>query len=134
LYRSIAPNGANAGFTLIEVLVALSIVSIALSSIGSLIASTARGTRSIEAHLSTVEAARAIIAALPDRDQIALGATTGEMAHQQWRVEVSPFSIEKTDRRIQTPWVPQTIVASVLSPTGVALQISTVRLQRVSAR
>ena len=52
----------TAGFTLIlEAMVALAIVAVALGSIGALIASSARGNRSIEGHLTPLETARAII-------------------------------------------------------------------------
>ena len=46
------------GFTLIEVLVALSVVAVTLSAIGSLIAVTIRGARSVSGHLALVETAR----------------------------------------------------------------------------
>ena len=49
-----------AGFTLIEVLVALAVVAVSLSAIGSLIAATIRGARSVDAHLALIETARAI--------------------------------------------------------------------------
>ena len=38
----------EAGFTLIEVLVALAVLAVALAAIGSLMATTVRGTRSID--------------------------------------------------------------------------------------
>jgi hypothetical protein len=116
------------------VLVALAIVSFTLSSIGALIASTARGNRSIEAHLSTLETARAIMATIPDRAQLAVGDKNGEMADYHWRVEVSPFNLQKTDTRVPTPWIPQSIVVSVRSPTGVMMRVSTVRLQHGSGK
>ena len=76
------PDHARAGFTLIEVVVALALVAVALTAIGSLIATTIRGTRSLDQHLSLAETARAIEAALPNRDQLTPGTTTGEMAGQ----------------------------------------------------
>ena len=45
---TVSRRRAVAGFTLIEVLVALSVVAVALAAIGSLIATTVRGTRSID--------------------------------------------------------------------------------------
>ena len=58
------PNGSRrstAGFTLIEVLVALAVVAISLAAIGSLIAVTTRGARAVGLHLTLVETARAIV-------------------------------------------------------------------------
>ena len=63
------------GFTLIEVLVALSVVAVTLSAIGSLIAVTTRGARSVSGHLALVETARSIMTGLPGRDQLLPGNT-----------------------------------------------------------
>lgn len=132
MYRSTAPDAGIAGFTLIEVLVALSIVAMAVSSIGALIASTARGNRSIEAHLLSVQAARALMTAMPDRDQLVPGTLTGITADQQWRLDVSPLAVERAAKQPKSPWVPQIVVLSVRSPIGAELQITTVRLGRGS--
>ena len=90
MWRSTAPRRGTAGFTLIEVLVALSIVATTLTSIGALIASTARGTRSIETHLTRLEITRAIMTAIPDRNQLVPGNFSGAMAGHPWRVDVLP--------------------------------------------
>ena len=128
--RSVAPKSTTAGFTLIEVLIALAIVAVSLSSIGALIATTIRGTRSIEGHLTRLETARAIATALPDRDQLVPGNFSGEIADHRWRVDVSPFEAADFGQRPAAPWVPQIVVVTVLSPTGAPMQISTVRLHR----
>jgi general secretion pathway protein I len=120
----------RAGFTLIEVVVALALIAVALTAIGSLIATTIRGTRSLDQHLSLAETARAIEAALPGRDQLVDGSTSGEMAGHRWRVDVLPFRASFVDPRQPSPWVPQTVVITVRAPDGPVLQINTVRLQR----
>ena len=130
MWRSIEPRRSTAGFTLIEVLVALSIVATTLASIGALIASTARGTRSIETHLNRLEIARAIMTAIPDRDQLTPGNFSGEMAGHPWRVDVLPFVSNNMEPQNDTLWVPQTVVMTVRSPAGAAMQVSTVRIQR----
>jgi general secretion pathway protein I len=121
---------ARAGFTLIEVVVALALIAVALTAIGSLMATTIRGTRSLDQHLSLAETTRAIEAALPSRDQLAEGSTSGEMAGHRWRIDVLPFRASFVDPRLPSPWVPQTVVITVRAPDGPVLQISTVRLQR----
>ena len=120
----------RAGFTLIEVVVALALIAVALTAIGSLIATTIRGTRSLDQHLSLAETARAVEAALPNRDQLVAGGTTGEMAAHRWRIDVLPFRASFVDPRLPSPWVPQTVVITVRAPDGPVLQINTVRLQR----
>src|SRR5215475_10660792 len=86
LYRSTDPDASTSGFTLLEVLVALAIVAIGLASIGSLVANSVRGVQSIEGHLTRLETARAVMAALPDRDQLESGTLTGTIADHSWQV------------------------------------------------
>jgi general secretion pathway protein I len=127
------PNGsrrATAGFTLIEVLVALGVLSIALAAIGSLIAVTSRGARAVGLHLTLVETARAIVTGLPDRNQLVPGNFSGETAGHRWRVDVMPFYADFIDPEQATNWIPQTVVVRVQSPAGKVLQINTVRLRR----
>ena len=121
------------GFTLIEVLVALAVVAISLAAIGSLIAVTTRGARGVGLHLTLVETARAIITALPDRDQLVTGDFSGESAGHRWRVDVLPFYADFVDPQ-QTAWMPQTVVVRVQSPSGKMLQVNTVRLRRRPAQ
>src|ERR1041385_6680056 len=89
--RLFRPNGSRraiAGFTLIEVLVALAVVAVSLAAIGSLIAVTTRGARAVGLHLTLVETARSIVTGLPDRDQLVPGNFSGEAAGHRWRVDV----------------------------------------------
>jgi general secretion pathway protein I len=119
---------AAAGFTLIEVVVALAVVAVSLSAVGALVARTVRGIASIDQHLSLVETARAVEVALPDRAALVPGGTAGEMAGHRWRVDVLPFGSNRVDSPI--PWVPQTVVIQVQAPGGPLLQINTVRLRK----
>src|SRR3954452_16485509 len=122
---------AEAGFTLVEVLVALGILAIALAAIGSLIATNVRGTRSIDAHLTLVESGRAIMTGLPDRNELAPGNFSGVMGDQRWRADVVPFNAPNVDPRQQaTPWIPQRVVVRVQSPSGLILQLETIKLRR----
>jgi general secretion pathway protein I len=130
LCRSNCDDRSRAGFTLIEVVVALALVAVALTAIGSLIATTIRGTRALDQHLSLAETARAVEAALPSRDALPAGSSSGEMAGHRWRLDVLPFRASFVDPRLPSPWVPQTVVITVRAPDGPVLQISTVRLQR----
>jgi general secretion pathway protein I len=127
--RRHAVRSATAGFTLIEVLVALSVIAVALTAIGALIATTVRGTRSLDTNLMLVETTRAIATALPDRDTFKPGNFSGEMAGHQWRVDVLPFLFTNVDPRLPTPWVPLTVIIRVQSPNGPILQFNTVRLR-----
>jgi general secretion pathway protein I len=78
------------GFTLIEVLVALAVVAVSLTAIGSLVATNARGTRALDQRLALVEATRAIVTGLPDREKIVPGDLSGEYNYHRWQVDTQP--------------------------------------------
>jgi general secretion pathway protein I len=118
------------GFTLIEVVVALAVVTVVLTAIGSLVAAGVRGSRSLDQHLTLIETARAVETGLPDRADLKPGSFTGEVSSQRWRVDVLPFRTVNVDPRLPTPWIPLAVVISVQSPAGSLLQISTVRLRQ----
>jgi len=120
----------TAGFTLIEVVIALAVIAVALAAIGSVIATTVRGARSIDTKLMLIETARAIETALPDRETFKPGNFSGEMSGHRWRVDVLPFTFTNVDPRLPTPWVPLTVVVRIQSPNGPVLQVNTVRLRR----
>ncbi len=118
-----------AGFTLIEVLVALTVVAVTLSAIGSLVAVTIRGARSVGGHLALVESTRGIMTGLPNRDDLTFGNFSGEAGGHRWRVDVLPFYADFVDPD-KSIWIPQTVVVRVQSPAGPVLQLNTVRLRR----
>lgn len=123
-------RGGEAGFTLIEVLVALAVVTVSLVAIGSLIATTIRGMRAIDSRLALIETARAVETALPDRDQMIPGNLSGEMGDHRWRIDVTPLVIGDVAAQRVNPWLPQTVTIQVRSPGGSILQLDTVRLRR----
>ncbi len=131
--RSIPPKDATAGFTLIEVLVALAVVAISLSSIGMLIATTVHGTHSIERRLTQLGIARAVATALPDRDQLVIGNLAGGLADHRWRIDVLPYTATNVDQQQALKWLPQAVVLTVRSPDGAMLQLNTLRLRRRGA-
>lgn len=123
-------SGGTAGFSLVEALVALAVVAVALTAIGSLIATTVRNTRWLDQRLALVETARAIETGLPDRRRLAPGSLTGEVAFHRWRLDVGPYPVAEPDPRRPPPWIPLTVVIRVQAPGGQILQLDSVRLQR----
>jgi general secretion pathway protein I len=120
----------EAGFTLIEALVALAVVAASLTAIGSVLATNIRGTRALAQRLTLVETTRAILTDLPDRAQLVSGSLRGEFADHRWQVDVAPFAADFIDPRNPGPWMPQMVVVNVRSPGGRVLRIDTVRLHR----
>ena len=118
-----------AGFTLIEVLVALAIVAAVLSSIGAVIATTVKGTRSIDQRLALTGAAETLLAELPARNLLKPGRQSGELAGHRWRIDVSPMNTSVADDAPQNPrFVPLAVTLRLQAPDGPAIQLTTVRL------
>ncbi len=123
-------QSSRAGFTLIEALVTLAVAAISLAAIGLLVAGNIRGSGRIEQHLALVETLRAVETGLPDRTGLAAGTLSGEMHDQTWSVDIAPYLGDFVNPRAARFWIPQTIVITVQSPTGAALQLETVRLAK----
>src|ERR1043166_6427219 len=121
---------AARGFTLIEVLVALSVVAVALAAIGSLVAVTVRGARAVPSRVALLETARAVMTGLPDRDALAVGSFSGELAGHRWRVDVLPFLGNLVDPQQPNVWTPLTVIVRGQSPSGQIVQLNSVRVQR----
>ncbi len=118
-----------AGFTLIEALVALAIIAAVLSSIGAVIATTIKGTRSIDQHLALTGAAETLLASLPARTLLAPGRQSGETAGHRWRIDIDPMNVALPSDAPQTQrFVPLTVTMRLQAPGGPAMQIATVRL------
>lgn len=124
-------NDAIAGFTIIEALVALAVVSVTIVAIGSVVASTARGTRQFESHVALVQAANNIYwLNLPGRLDPVSPVLTGESMGHQWRMDTEPVAVELERPPGDGLWVPQKIRIQVQSPSGSVVRLETVRLFR----
>ena len=120
----------SAGFTLIEVMVALAVIAASLTAIGALVAVSMRGAQSIGQRLAFRETLRALVTSLPDRRGLDAGTATGVAAGFRWRLDIVPFVATFVDPQAPTPWQPEAIVITVRSPSGQQLQINTIRLRR----
>jgi general secretion pathway protein I len=114
-----------AGFTLVEALVALAIIAAVLSSIGAVIATTVKGTRSIDQRLALTGAAETLLAALPARNLLKPGRQSGELAGHRWRIDVAPLNLAAQET---SPFVPLAVNMRLQAPGGPAIQLTTVRL------
>jgi general secretion pathway protein I len=123
----------TAGFTLLEVLVALALVAASLGAIGTLVAANVRATRALDQRLALMETARAVLAGLPAREELVPGSLTGEIAGHRWRVDVQPLATQPADPRRPPPWLPQAVVIRVEAPSGQLVRIDTVRLRQERA-
>ena len=125
----------DAGFTIIEVLVALALVAVTIVAIGSLMATNARGVREFEQHVALVQAARsAMTSAIPPRSGLRPGTASGQTDGYRWTVDVVPLGGEWTVPNADVPWQPELVRIRVRSPSGVVSDIRTVRLMKGQPR
>ncbi len=121
----------DAGFTILEVLVALALVAVVIVAIGSVMAGNVRGVRALDRHVALMQATRAAMAtAIPQRDQLFQGTSSGQADGYRWTVDVSPLGGEWTVLNSEIAWVPELVRLRVRSPSGAVSDIRTVRLMK----
>jgi general secretion pathway protein I len=121
----------DAGFTLIEVLVALAIVAVAVLAIGSVMSTNSRSVKGLEDHVALVQTAQAVLAtAIPPRDDLAPGTLTGVIRDYQWQVDIGPVSGGWVVENAKTSWIPELIKIRVRARSGAAFDFETVRLMK----
>jgi general secretion pathway protein I len=125
--RKVGTSGER-GFTLIEALVALAIIAAVLTSIGMVIGTTVRGTRSIDQRLALTGAAETLLVQLPARNLLKPGIQYGELAGHRWRIDVAPLNVAVQEAAPTSRFVALAVSVRMQAPRGPAFQVTTVRL------
>jgi general secretion pathway protein I len=126
-----AIDGREAGFTLIEVLIALAIVALSLVAIGAVVSTNLRGVSKLEQHVALVEAEQgALVTAIPDYDHLVPGTVEGGSGSERWRLQVTPLGPGWDIPAGKAGWVPQLVTLHLASASGAAVDLRTVRLAR----
>src|SRR5580700_5337369 len=133
------PRGA-AGFTLIEVLVAISVLAVVLGAIGAVVGNTVRTIHSVDRRLPLLETAQSLIASLPARDALQPGTQSGTSGDFRWRIDAvlldrnvldnaaSLLSSTAASAQPKVSWVPLAITVRVQGAEGPPVRLDTVRL------
>lgn len=138
--------GGGAGFSLIEVLVALAVMAATLAAILSVTATNARAARTLEGRAALMAVARAVEAGIPPRADLAPGTLEGEISGHRWRMDIRPMPVAakesqepqrepggQPERQPASPaeavrWVPLSVAIRVRAPSGATFDLETVRL------
>ena len=121
-----------AGFTLIEALAALAVMSAGLAAIGALASSSLRAGLYTERHVAEVETVRKVLAGMPSREALGVGSLTGVLDAHAWRIDSTLIGGPAVVG--DALYTPQRIEVSVRSPSGGMLKIETIRLRRQAAK
>ena len=132
--RTISPEQeGEGGFTMIEAVVTLALVTIVLAAIGYLVAANSRGVRVLEQHVALMETARLVASSIPRHGEALPNDLAGEMSGHRWQMRLSPF-FDEVPAVPESRFMPQRIELRLRSPSGAILSLETVRLQNMSGR
>jgi general secretion pathway protein I len=136
----IRPPRGTAGFTLIEVLVAIAVLAVVLGAIGGVVGNTVRTIRSVDRRLPLLETAQSLIASLPARDALQPGTQSGTSGDFRWRIDAvllnrnvgdNAAAAQSTAATATPPkvnWMPLAITVRVQGSEGPPVRLDTVRL------
>jgi general secretion pathway protein I len=122
------PRRGNAGFTLIEVLVAIAVLAVVLGAIGAVVGNTVRAIHSVDRRLPLLETAQSLIASLPARDALQPGTQTGTSGEFRWRIDAVLLNRNVPDDAKAAKWMPLSITVRVQGSEGPPVRLDTVRL------
>jgi general secretion pathway protein I len=122
---------SDAGFTIIEVLIALAVVAVCIISIGSVMSTNARGVRLLEQHVTLMQNARTVMTAgIPPRAALGPGELSGQVDGYRWTIDVGPLGEGWDVAGSDVAWIPALVRIRVKSPSGAESDLRTVRLMR----
>jgi general secretion pathway protein I len=129
--RRLPTDRRDAGFTIIEVLIALAIVAVSIVAIGSVMSTNARGVRALESHVALMQSAQTVfVTAIPPRKELAPGTLSGQLHDFRWQVDIGPVGGDWVVAGADVAWIPELVKIRVRSPSGATVDLETVRLMR----
>jgi general secretion pathway protein I len=125
----------DAGFTIIEVLIALAIIGVSIVAIGSVMSTNTRGVRLLEQHVALMQTARTVMTtAIPPHAESGAGTLSGQIDDYRWTIDIGPLGGDWTVPGAEVAWIPELVRVRVRSPSGAVSQLRTVRLMHRSTQ
>ncbi|MGJ5206100.1 hypothetical protein [Bradyrhizobium sp. HKCCYLR20261] len=116
---------------LIEVLVALAVVTVSIVAIGAVVSRNAAGVRKLEQHVTLVTDARlALATALADRSRLQPGSSAQRSGSGSVALQIAPLGGDWGQPAGQQGWVPEAVSLRVTTGSGAVAELQTVRLVR----
>jgi general secretion pathway protein I len=132
LFTSANPDLRRAaGFTLIEALAALVVLSVGLAAIGSLSSTSRRSSLYTERRLALFETARKIVVGMPTGGDLRDGEMSGVVDNHHWHVDVEPLA-SPGGSTPGSAWRPWRVALHVVGPTGASMEIDSIQLRKTA--
>jgi general secretion pathway protein I len=129
--RRLPTSRPEAGFTILEVLIALAIVAVAVVAIGSVMSTNARGVRALESHVALMQTAQTVLATeVPPRKELRPGVLSGQLHDMRWQIDVGPVGGDWIVDKADVAWIPELVKVRVRSVSGATVELETVRLMQ----
>lgn len=122
------------GFTVVEVLVALTAAAMILAAIANLAHGSARLTGRASVRVAEVALAQALFADPADRAADAEPRSGVASGGLRWRLALAPSADETADGVAAGGWTPAVVRLDVRDPGGGAWSVETIRLVKAPAR
>jgi len=119
---------ARRGFTLLEILVALSILAVALGAILQSFSSGLRSLGAAETHALALMHARSQLAKVGSIIPLEFGEQTGAAGEFEWTVSVRLFESQEGDPVLDAALVPYQLDVTVTWPGGGQVGLTTIRV------
>ena len=124
-------DGRDAGFTIIEVLIALAVVAVSIVAIGSVMSTNVRGVRLLEQHVTLMQTARTVMTVgIPPRAELGPAELSGRIDGYKWTIDVGPLGEGWDVPGADFAWIPALVKIRVRSASGAETDLRTVRLMR----
>ena len=129
--RCASTDRSDAGFTLLEVLIALAVVAASIAAIGSAMSTNLRGVKALESHVALMRSAQAVLAtAIPRRKELVPGTVSGQVGDFRWQLDIGPVGGDWVAKDANVAWIPELVRIKVRSPSGTTVDLETVRLMQ----
>jgi general secretion pathway protein I len=116
----------QAGFTLLEALVALALLLVFASAVGPHLSQARRIVTDARGRVAAQVLLRSLLNAPFDRSSSARASQEGDASGLHWRIDTEPLAVVQD----QAKWSPFRVVASVTWAPGQAIVAETIRLRK----
>ena len=121
-------SDSQAGFTLLEALVALALLLIFASAVGPHLSQARRIMANAEGRVAAQVLLRSLLNAPFDRSSAASASHEGETNGLRWRIDTEPTAVVRGQN--QSNWSAVRVVASVAWAPGQVIMAETIRLRK----